>query len=65
LKAVEGFSIHSKVFTFSDGHDLDDNRLFNNAIDDTDGLLRRIELVVTGEVETRSVAEMFAESGAV
>lgn len=53
--------IDAQVFTFSNRDDFHDDFLFNDAVDDSDSLLRRVEFVIPGEVEACSIPQGLAE----
>lgn len=53
--------VHSEVFTFSDVHHVHNHLLFEDAVDDSHRFLRRIEFVITCEVESGLIAYILAE----
>ena len=55
--------VDAHVLTFPDRHHFHNHVLFNDAVDDSDPLLCRIELVIAREVETCPISQVLAEKG--
>ena len=55
--------VDGKILAFSDRHYFHNHFLVNNAVDDSDPLLCRIELVIACEVKTCLISQVLAEEG--
>ena len=55
--------VDAHVLTFPARHHFHNHFLFNDAVDDSDPLLCRIELVIACEVKTCLISQVLAEEG--